>query len=82
MGNVGKRYLIGNVKKFYRKFVHGGSVSWAAGSLGVRFPFCIEMVKKGAPSRTPPEDVIKTQAEAFLKFTETVAINAMQVQRS
>ena len=36
------------------------------------------MVKKGTPSRTPPENAIQTHADAFLKFTETVAIKAMR----
>jgi len=78
MGERGPHYTIGNVMQAFGTFVHGGSPNWAAGRLGARIPFVIEMVRGGGP-RNPAEDQILSEAETFRRFTEAVAIKALDI---
>ena len=44
----------------------------------LRIPFVIEMVRGGGP-RNPAEDQILSEAETFRRFTEAVAIKALDI---
>ena len=44
----------------------------------LRIPFVIEMVRGDGP-RNPPEDQIISEAETFRRFTEAVAIKALDL---
>jgi len=79
MGKHGERYTIGNVKKSYGIVAHGGSVNWAAGSLGVRLSFCTELVHKAKYGRTPPVNLIMKEAKGFVSFSLAMAVKAQKI---
>jgi len=79
MGKHGERFTIGNVKKSYGIVAHGGSVNWAAGVLGLKFPICTELVHKAKHGQTPPANLILTEVEGFVKFSLAIANKAQEI---
>jgi len=79
MREQGERFEIGNVMKTYGIVAHGGSPSWAAGSLGVRFAFCTELINKVKYGRTPPSNRILTEVRGFVRFSLAAARSARKI---
>jgi len=79
MGEVGKKWMFGNVKKMYNAKAFGGSVNWAAGDLKSKFPFVTELIDKEKYTRRPPKEQILPSVNRFWKFQFATAMEAYRM---